>query len=266
MNTNNSVKLNGINIGITVTTKSQSGGVIFYSEDIQREKILNKEKSNEPLGILRPGILNIMNKYENNTRVTFDNNLKLCIMNIPSRIMSNLKSDNYETLQETQKQIREYLVNHQREFNIAGILKHSYECCPDFYALLSAVTSDLSKCYTWDDVYNQFFSSLSQTSTLYDSSNNTLSSDFRLCNYGDDVNANIKITCMCSHLCSPENISIITNRYTELNCLIACDCLEKTGIINSYNFKKKVKQNDAYAKILLEKIIEKQKKINQNLF
>ena len=43
MNTNNTVKLDGINIGISITTKSQTGGVVLYSDDVHREKILNKD-------------------------------------------------------------------------------------------------------------------------------------------------------------------------------------------------------------------------------
>lgn len=200
-----------------------------------------------------------MEDYTNKTRIIFDYNLKLCIMNIPVELTRNLKSFDYLSLQDAQKQLREYFVSHQNEFNIAGRLTHSYECCPDFYALLSAVTADLSMCESWDDVYNQFVSSLKQSETLYDASNNSLSGHFSLCDYGDDYDSKVKIVCMCSHLCCPENMSIITNRYTGLNVLIACDCLEKTGIISSYEFKKKVKKNDAYAKILVKKELEKQK-------
>jgi hypothetical protein len=200
-----------------------------------------------------------MEDYNNNTRIVFDYNLKHCIMNIPVDLIEQLKTFDYVSLQDTQMKLREYFVFHQNEFNIAGRLTLSYECCPDFYALISAVIADLSMCETWNNVYDQFVSSLKQDETLFDASYN----NFKLCDYGDNYNEKEKIICMCSHLCCPENMSIITNRYTGLNALIACDCLEKTGIINSYHFKKKVKKNDCYSKIIVKKELEKQKLKNK---
>jgi hypothetical protein len=44
--------------------------------------------------------------------------------------------------------------------------------------------------------------------------------------------------------------------------LIACDCLAKTGITSSYEFKKKTKQNDGYAKIIFRRQLEKEKRKN----
>jgi hypothetical protein len=184
-------------------------------------------------------------------------------MNIPEELKNNLKTMDYNCLQETQQKLREYFVTHQNEFNIAGVLKHSYVNCSDFYALICSVTCDLSICETWKDVYNQYKSSLHHKETLYDASNNLLYRDFTLCNYDDDYDPKQKIVCMCGHNCCPENMSIITNKYTGLNALIACDCLEKTGIITSYEFKKKIKKNDGYAKILVKKELEKQKMNNK---
>jgi len=196
--------------------------------------------------------------YENNTRIVFDNKLKLCIMNISSELKDGLKSMNYLTLEKTQKELREYFVLHQQELNIAGVLTLHYTSCPDFYALICAVTSDLSKCESWDDVCKQFFTSLvfKQKETLNEASNDL----FTFCDYDNvNINSRMQIQCMCSHSCKPENMSIVTNHFTHLNALIACDCLEKTGIINTYEFKKKVKQSDAYAKILVKKAEENQK-------
>jgi hypothetical protein len=184
-------------------------------------------------------------------------------MNIPIKLKSGLKSMDYVSLQETQKQIREYFVKNQNELNIAGILKHSYMNCPDFYALISAVICDLSICDSWVDVYNQYKSSFNSNQTLYDASGNVINTVFTLCDYSDDYDPKNKIVCMCGHNCCPENMSIITNKFTNLNVLIACDCLEKTGIINSYNFKNKIKKNDSYAKILYKKELEKQKMSNR---
>lgn len=196
----------------------------------------------------------------NNTRVVFDYKLKQCIMNIPKGLLDALRSIDYMCLQDAQEDIREYFRKHQREFNIAGILKNSYENCPDYYALLSAVTADLSACESWTDVYEQFTSSFrynDQLNNMYDASGSII-----FCDFQEDYNELIKITCMCSHRCCPENMSIITNKYTGLNNLIACDCLEKTGIISSYQFKKKRLQNDAYAKIIVKKEEAKMKKKN----
>ena len=47
------------------------------------------------------------------------------------------------------------------------------------------------------------------------SSYNELHSNFEFCKYGDNYDSKIQVVCMCSHLCCPENMSIITNPYTK---------------------------------------------------
>lgn len=198
-------------------------------------------------------------EQKNNTRVVFDYKLKLLILKLHTEhkdLINSLKNDDYLMLQDTQYRIRDYFVLHQNELNIAGILKHHYICCPDFFALLCAVISDINSCENWDDVWLQLTKSNKENQTLYDSSGNL----FEYVNYEEDLNTKIIIKCMCSHLCCPENMSIITNTYTNLRVLIACDCLEKTGIISSYEFKKKSKLNDTYEKIMFNKANAKLKK------
>ena len=64
---------------------------------------------------------------------------------------------------------------------------------------------------------------------------------------------------MCSqYLCKAENMAIIPHQYTNLNLYIACNCIAKTGIINSYEFKKKAEMNDRYAKIIYEREQQRQ--------
>jgi hypothetical protein len=150
-----------------------------------------------------------MSEYLNDTRVEFDFRLKLCILNMPKELKCELLSENPESLEDTQVRLREYFVNHQNEFNIAGRLKHSYECCPDFYALLIATVSDLSKCETWEDVFNQ----INIDEQVKDGMGNQVL--YKLCEYEDDYDIDIKNICICSHTCKPENVSIITNPFTK---------------------------------------------------
>jgi hypothetical protein len=91
--------------------------------------------------------------YENNTRVVFDYNLKLLVQKLHkehSLIIEKLKSYDYIILQESQLFIREYFRINQKELNIKGRLTKGLESCPDYFALLCAVVSDLTKCQNWN--------------------------------------------------------------------------------------------------------------------
>ena len=191
-----------------------------------------------------------MTDYFNDTRIEFDNNLKRCILNMPNDLKNRLLMDNYVDIQPAQQEIRDYFVKNQSEINIKGRLTFKYDSCPDFYALLSASIADLSICNNWDDVFLQFKQS------------NYKQHHLQLINYPKNISYKDVMTCMCSHKCSPENMSVVTNKFTGLNVLIACDCLEKTGIISSYEFKKKVRKNDRYAKFIVEKAYEKERQKN----
>ncbi len=185
-------------------------------------------------------------KTINDTRIVFDANLKLCIRNLRERepiLIECLKSYDTTLLQECQEKIRNYFLIHQHEFNVAGKLTNHYQSMPDYYALLCANICDLTMCESWDDVIKQF---------RHESENYVWDNILTLCNYTEGQ-VSKECICMCSHNCCPENMGIVNNRYTGLNAFIACDCIEKTGIINSYQFKKKARKNETYAKIILEK-------------
>lgn len=187
--------------------------------------------------------------YNNNTRVKFDYRLKLLIQKLHTEhpnIINKLNIDDYDVLQDAQKFIRNYYFINQQEINIAGRLTKQYESCPDYFALLCAVVADLTKCENWEDVWKQYAFS-------FDENNRYSENIFEFVNYDPNFDVKQHVFCMCSHWCCAENMSIITNRNTKFKLLIACDCLEKTGIISSYEFKKKARLHDRYAKIIYDK-------------
>jgi hypothetical protein len=150
----------------------------------------------------------------------------------------------YCVLEGVQEEIRTYFIQHQKEFNIIKMDKEGDRVIPlnrkpDFFALLCATVADLSLCKNWKDVYNQL------------NDGKVKSENYKFCDYGDGEIAELDaLQCMCSHYCCPENMSIITNPYTGLNAFIACDCLQKTGIISSYQFKKNAQLNSSYKKMI----------------
>jgi len=179
--------------------------------------------------------------YENNTRVKFDYMLKLSIQKLHREhpnIIEKLKSYDYDTLQEAQLFIRNYFMINQKEINIAGILTKKPQSCPDYFALLCAVVSDLTKCENWREVWQQYVVGV-----------------YKYVSYPENFEPKEKVYCMCSHNCIAENMAILPHQYTNLNLYIACDCIAKTGIISSYEFKKKAKTNDKYAKIIYDREI-----------
>jgi len=198
--------------------------------------------------------------YENNTRVTFDYRLKLLIQKIHTeypKIINKLKIDDYDVLQDAQKFIRNYYFDNQQEINIAGRLTKIYESCPDYFALLCATVADLTKCENWNDVWKQYAFTFDENNRL-----SRIGNMYEFVNYDPTFDIKQTVNCMCSHWCCAENMSIITNRNTKLKLFIACDCLEKTGIISLYEFKKKARLNDRYAKIIYDKEIIKTAKLS----
>lgn len=184
----------------------------------------------------------------NKTRITFDYKLKLLILNFrqthkEEMVKFSLKS--YLLLIQAQAVARQYFYDHQQELNIAGRLTNSSESMPDYYALMRALIVDLELCDSWEDVSKQI---LFQSKWTY-------------CNFSftDKYDTPVdNIQCACSHVCCPENMSILENSLTNMHLLIACDCLTKTGITTAYEFKKKRKDNDVYAKIIYNKTLQKQ--------
>jgi hypothetical protein len=193
-------------------------------------------------------------KNENKTRICFDYKLKLLIVNFKETHkdeMIKFSLNNYLGLMEAQWVARKYFYEHQKELNIAGKLinekeRKGYLSMPDYYALMRALIVDLDLCNNWEDVTGQIL----------------LKSTWNYCNFNPDEEYVDKIQCACSQLCCPENMSILHNELTNMNLLIACVCLTKTGITTQYEFYKKRKENDTYAKMIYDKK-QKSKKPNK---
>ena len=198
--------------------------------------------------------------YENDTRVKFDYRLKLLIQKLHTEypnIINKLNIDDYDVLQDAQKFIRNYYFINQQEINIAGRLTKQYESCPEYFSLLCATVADLTKCENWNDIWKQYTFTFDENNRY-----SKIGNMYEFVNYDPKFDVKQSVICMCYHWCCAENMSIITNRNTKFKLLIACDCLEKTGIISSYEFKKKARLNDRYAKIIYDKEIIKQTKLS----
>jgi hypothetical protein len=186
--------------------------------------------------------------YENNTRVKFDYRLKLLIQKLHtdhSDVINKLKSYDYNILQDAQKFIRNYFFINQQEINIAGRLTKNAESMPEYFSLLCAVVSDLTKCENWREIWQQYVIGV-----------------YKYAIYPDNFDVKETVICMCSHTCCAENMVIIPNICTNLHLYIACVCITKTGIVSQYEFKTKRRLNDRYAKIIYDKEILKQTKLS----
>ena len=170
----------------------------------------------------------------NETSIIFNESLKALIREIrdlnPSGCISGLSSSNVDIILESQQTIRDWFAS---RINIRkGCKSH-----PDYYAILNTVICDIEQCYNWDDVFKQI-----ETSHRFSQLMSYVYDDF------DDVRGSILNRCICGHYCHRNNLAVIANPYTKLNCVTACDCITKVGIITKHAFKKASK-NSRIAKI-----------------
>lgn len=185
----------------------------------------------------------------NITRIEFDDKLKQCVANMPTHLIDDLADISYCKLHIGQERIRKYFIEHENELTMKGHLAEYHNSSfGDFFALLCATIADLSQCKSWKDVYEQFS----------EARDDAIKENLQFCEYGEGDVADMEdLNCMCSHHCHPENMAIITNPHTGLNAFVACDCIDKLHIINSYQFKKLAKLNKSY-----KKMIERREKVN----
>lgn len=143
-----------------------------------------------------------------------------CIGGISS---ASVMSYNVDTILESQQIIRDW-------FKTRVYIRNGVMAQPDYYAILNAVICDIERCYSWDDVFKQVASSHSSNMSF------VMADD-------DDDSENILLRCICGHYCSRKHLALTTNPYTNLNCITACDCITKVGIITKHAFKKASKQS-----------------------
>jgi len=144
-----------------------------------------------------------------------DLNPDVCIGGISS---SSVRGCNVDTILESQQTIRDWFAS---RINIRKGCKSQ----SDYYAILNAVICDIERCSSWDDVFKQMEASQRINISFVRSDN-------------DNDEWGVIPKCICGHLCSRNSLAIISNPYTNLNCLTACDCVTKVGIITKGAFKK----------------------------
>ena len=163
--------------------------------------------------------------YINPTGILFDDKFKQFVDNLietdPNGCISALKiahttDDNIKYLMKAQDIIRHYFKTKYPS--------HRFDY-PDYFAVVVATASDLSKCNSWYDVGQQFVESATKGITY-------------CANPEDFESKRHDYACLCSHWCSRKSLSIILNKHTDLSILVACDCITKTGIVTKSQFKK----------------------------
>lgn len=162
----------------------------------------------------------------NQTSIIFNQNLKNCIAQLhelnPSNCISNMKKNDYKSVLDGQENARKWFMENQFLLNIENnrkLTKASYNY-PNFYALLCANVCDLNRCRTWEDVSLQIAELHSKSDNIF-------------CDFDEDV---YNIHCSCGHIVCPDHTAMI--KINNMNIIIACDCLEKTGIMSKAEFKR----------------------------
>lgn len=151
-------------------------------------------------------------------RIIRDLNPDGCIDGLGS---SSVRDYNVDLILESQQTIRDWF---KSRINIRNGCRSQL----DYYAILNAVICDIERCSSWDDVFKQI-----EASHMGNIS-------FVMCDddeyeYENDGN---KDRCICGHVCGRRRLAIVSNPYTHLNCITACDCITKVGIITKGAFLK----------------------------
>ena len=168
-----------------------------------------------------------MNEYINKTTIIFNESFKALVQEIrhlnPDDCINGLKDSiaseaNILILLASQKYIRNW-------FSSRIKIGKGCKSLPDYYAILNAVITDINICYSWDDVFKQ----------VIESHKSCVS--YIRCDGDDDRYFN-KYQCICGQTCGRNSLSITTNIHTKLNCLTACECITKMGIISTSQYKR----------------------------
>lgn len=134
---------------------------------------------------------------------------------------SSVRSCNVDTILESQQIIRDWFAS---RINVRKGCKSQL----DYYAILNAVICDIERCSGWDDVFKQVEASHRTNISFVTTEDDEYE-------YEDE---SILPRCICGHFCKRKSLAIVTNPYTNLNCITACDCIVKIGIISKHCFLK----------------------------
>lgn len=163
----------------------------------------------------------------NETCIIFNESFKALVLEIrnlnPHGCIDGLGSPsvrnyNVDLILESQQTIRDWFAS---RINVRKGCKSQ----SDYYAILNSVICDIERCYSWDDVFKQMECSHKSGISFIRSDN-------------DDDGVGLHPKCICGHLCNFNNLALVSNPYTNLNCITACDCITKVGIITKHAFKK----------------------------
>jgi len=207
----------------------------------------------------------------NKTMVEFDDKLKICIEKIKfdfPELVNGLKTEKWEDLEETQKKIREIFITYQGMLTLHRKLTNANYSNAEMFVLTLSFVCDLSRCNDWFDIEKQYDIMRNrdkQSSSLQRHFTGT--TDIRLINFDTwDLDNETELLCCCGHECCPENLSILNNKFTGLNLMVACDCLYKVcdKSIGKNNFLKEFKQqrntNQSYVRIIENKENKRKRK------
>jgi hypothetical protein len=163
---------------------------------------------------------------------------------------------NYEPILETQYEIREYLVKHQRriQFSKQGFMLKDKACLsmPSLFGLYLMVLSDVDKVFCVNDAMKQiekrYFRHMGEEMEA--------GMDVEEAVFSGNDFSQINKRCCCSHSCKLVNMGIIRNSFTNYYAIIGCDCIFKHKLIDRdvYNEEKKKTRKEMIKKREKERI------------
>lgn len=163
---------------------------------------------------------------------------------------------NYEPILETQYEIREYLVKHQRriQFSNQGFKLKDRACLsmPSLFGLYLMVLSNVDEIFSVNDAMKQIEKRYFRHMGVEMEAG--MDVDHAVFSGVDFLQDNKR--CCCSHNCRLENMGIIRNSFTNYYAIIGCDCILKNKLIDRdvYNEEKKKTRKEIIKKREKEQI------------
>jgi hypothetical protein len=160
----------------------------------------------------------------NNKFIAFINKLRR------DKDLSDLYLHDLERVLPLQEELREYIVNNQKLFELQyGQLDFGSNSYPDFFAIMICIIIPNLEEYTnFNEILDISKKGLWEFS-LYSSETNE---------EGFEPYAANHFKCACNHNCGPENLYIINNIESQKNILIGSDCASKCGFIEPEKIEK----------------------------
>ena len=200
-------------------------------------------------------VLNVVSKITTEFNERFKEFIKKLKRNVDVEALA-LK-DTY-MLMPIQKDIREYIIENQSEFDLVDRKKITENNHPNIFAIMICVIiHSLNEYSSFQEILDE--SQKYRWEIGMHSSNDPNDTGYAN-SYGEQ-----NFRCACNTSCSPENMFLISNLETGMNIAVGCECITKTKFIEPHELKeleKKSKNDPHYIEIARVRHI---KKMNEGL-